>query len=160
LKHRPSAPNATATIVDLEPSRAASPSPGGAGAERRRSVRKESRLETAEGTLHVKPFRMKGSKGLKAVLTFVPRPSAFDRENVASGADPFRWFFTLFWISVSSVPTCCIVRWSLGSKCDAELPITMCNRFFCFPSGHIGITSTRAAIPLVWNLQTYSPKMR
>lgn len=92
--------NAATTIVDLD-SRGASPAPGGVGSDKKTSVRKETTFETAEGTLHVKPFRKKGSKGLKAMLTFVPRSSAFDRENVTSGADPFRGFFTLFWISVS-----------------------------------------------------------
>ena len=32
------------------------------------------------------------------MVTYVPRKSHFDRENVASGDDPFRGFFTLFWI--------------------------------------------------------------
>lgn len=62
--------------------------------------RPQSTIETDQGTLHVQPFRKKGSKKLKALVTFVPRASTFDRENAASGSDPFRGFFTLFWISV------------------------------------------------------------
>ncbi|KAF8312187.1 MBOAT-domain-containing protein [Clavulina sp. PMI_390] len=107
----PPARKATITVVDLpiDPnaleSRAGTPQPGldigsQPGDHKEPPLRKDTTFETAEGTLHVKPFRKKGAKGLKAVLTFVPRASAFDRENLASGADPFRGFFTLFWIAV------------------------------------------------------------
>lgn len=94
------------TVVDLSAldSRGESPAPGANGSDSTHPIRKESTFETAEGTLHVQPFRKKGSKRLKAVLTFVPRASVFDRENATSGGDPFRGFFTLFWISVS--PAC------------------------------------------------------
>lgn len=90
------------TVVDLSAldSRGDSPAPGANGSDSTHPIRKESTFETAEGTLHVQPFRKKGSKRLKAVLTFVPRASVFDRENATSGGDPFRGFFTLFWISV------------------------------------------------------------
>lgn len=104
----------TTTIVDLPidagslESRGSSPLPGAQPkgsipSDKKVPRHKESTFETAEGTLHVQPFRKKGGKGLKAVLTFVPRASAFNRENVTSGADPFRGFFTLFWISVSLI---------------------------------------------------------
>lgn len=60
----------------------------------------QSTIETSQGTLHVQPFRRSGSKKLKAVITFVPRTSHFDRENQSSSTDPFRGFFTLFWIAL------------------------------------------------------------
>jgi hypothetical protein len=111
LARRSPISNVSTTVVDIDSfeSRGASPIPGGVDSDKKPLV-KGSTFETVEGTLHVKPFRKKGSKSLKAVLTFVPRSSAFDRENVASGADPFRGFFTLFWISVSLVAICCAVR--------------------------------------------------
>jgi hypothetical protein len=61
---------------------------------------KGSKIETAEGTIHVQPFRPKGSKQLRAVVSFTPRISAFDRENTTSGQDQFRGFYTLFWIAM------------------------------------------------------------
>jgi hypothetical protein len=60
----------------------------------------QSTVETDQGTLHLQPLRKKGSKNLRALVTFVPRASTFDRENTASSSDPFRGFFTLFWVSV------------------------------------------------------------
>lgn len=53
-------------------------------------------IPTADGTIHVQPFRRTGSKQLKALVTFVPRPSHFDSSE--AGADQFRGFFILFWI--------------------------------------------------------------
>ncbi|KAJ7879907.1 MBOAT, membrane-bound O-acyltransferase family-domain-containing protein [Mycena olivaceomarginata] len=56
---------------------------------------------TPEGTIYVsKPFRSKSSKKLRAMITFAPRKSHFDINNEASGANEFRGFFTLFWISM------------------------------------------------------------
>ncbi|KAF8216583.1 MBOAT, membrane-bound O-acyltransferase family-domain-containing protein [Mycena galopus ATCC 62051] len=58
-------------------------------------------FSTPEGTLYVsKPFRSKSSKKLRAMITFAPRKSVFDINNEASGANEFRGFFTLFWISM------------------------------------------------------------
>lgn len=87
--------------------------------------RKESTFETADGTLHVTPFRKKGSKRLKAIVTFVPRASTFDRENPQSGSDQFRGFFTLFWISVRHSWTSC------GPRPNHPLKIYVW-RFRCF----------------------------
>ncbi|KAH6915930.1 sterol O-acyltransferase [Coprinopsis sp. MPI-PUGE-AT-0042] len=57
-------------------------------------------FETSAGTVYVsKPYKSKESKKLRALVTFTPRHSAFDINNVASGANEFRGFFTLFWIS-------------------------------------------------------------
>ncbi|KAJ7623171.1 MBOAT, membrane-bound O-acyltransferase family-domain-containing protein [Roridomyces roridus] len=56
---------------------------------------------TPEGTIYVsKPFRSKSSKKLRAMITFAPRHSHFDINNVSSGTNEFRGFFTLFWISM------------------------------------------------------------
>ncbi|KAF7356533.1 O-acyltransferase [Mycena venus] len=58
-------------------------------------------FSTPEGTIYVsKPFRSKTSKKLRAMITFAPRKSHFDINNEASGANEFRGFFTLFWISM------------------------------------------------------------
>ncbi|TDL23633.1 hypothetical protein BD410DRAFT_814297 [Rickenella mellea] len=58
-------------------------------------------IDTPEGTLYVsKPFRSGTSKKLRAMIRFVPRTSHFDTTNVNSGANEFRGFFTLFWISM------------------------------------------------------------
>ncbi|KAH7908928.1 MBOAT, membrane-bound O-acyltransferase family-domain-containing protein [Hygrophoropsis aurantiaca] len=56
---------------------------------------------TTEGTLYVsKPFRSKSSKKMRSMITFAPRKSHFDTTNESSGANEFRGFFTLFWISL------------------------------------------------------------
>ncbi|KAJ6619846.1 MBOAT, membrane-bound O-acyltransferase family-domain-containing protein [Mycena sp. CBHHK59/15] len=56
---------------------------------------------TPEGTIYVsKPFRSKSSKKLRAMIAFAPRKSHFDINNESSGANEFRGFFTLFWISM------------------------------------------------------------
>ncbi|KIY53339.1 hypothetical protein FISHEDRAFT_55208 [Fistulina hepatica ATCC 64428] len=58
-------------------------------------------IQTTEGTLHVsRPFRSRTSKKMRAMITFVPRKSHFDTTNETSGANEFRGFFTLFWISL------------------------------------------------------------
>ncbi|CAE6394082.1 unnamed protein product [Rhizoctonia solani] len=55
-----------------------------------------SNIHTEDGTIHVQPYRQPNSKQLRAVITFTPRSSAFE----ASGSDPFRGFYSLFWISM------------------------------------------------------------
>jgi len=55
-------------------------------------------IPTPAGTVHVRPFRSSSNAQLKAVLSFTPRMSSLDRENVKSQSDEFRGFFTLFWI--------------------------------------------------------------
>ncbi|KAF7308837.1 O-acyltransferase [Mycena kentingensis (nom. inval.)] len=56
---------------------------------------------TPEGTYYVsKPFRSRSSKKLRAMIAFAPRESHFDINNPSSGANEFRGFFTLFWISM------------------------------------------------------------
>ncbi|KZP25532.1 hypothetical protein FIBSPDRAFT_733698 [Athelia psychrophila] len=58
-------------------------------------------FKTADGTLYVsKPFRSKTSKKMRALITFAPRKSHFDITNESSGANEFRGFFSLFWISM------------------------------------------------------------
>ncbi|KAF7309847.1 O-acyltransferase [Mycena indigotica] len=54
-----------------------------------------------EGTYYIsKPFRSRSSKKLRAMVAFAPRESHFDINNPTSGANEFRGFFTLFWISM------------------------------------------------------------
>ncbi|CAE6417478.1 unnamed protein product [Rhizoctonia solani] len=55
-----------------------------------------SDIQTQDGTIHVHPYRQANTKQLRAVITFTPRSSAFE----ASGSDPFRGFYSLFWISM------------------------------------------------------------
>ncbi|CAE7208710.1 unnamed protein product [Rhizoctonia solani] len=55
-----------------------------------------SDIHTQDGTIHVQPYRQSSTKQLRAVITFTPRSSAFE----ASGSDPFRGFYSLFWISM------------------------------------------------------------
>lgn len=55
-------------------------------------------ITTPNGSIHIKPFVAAGKPEFRAVLTFAPRHSSFDRENVKSQRDEFRGFFTLFWI--------------------------------------------------------------
>jgi hypothetical protein len=55
-----------------------------------------SDIQTQDGTIHVQPYRQANSKQLRAVISFTPRSSAFE----ASGSDPFRGFYSLFWISM------------------------------------------------------------
>lgn len=48
-------------------------------------------FEAANGTLYVsKPYRSRTSKKLRAVVSFVPRSSAFDINNESSNKNEFR----------------------------------------------------------------------
>ncbi|THH32459.1 hypothetical protein EUX98_g1738 [Antrodiella citrinella] len=68
-------------------------------------------IETTDGTLYVsRPFRSGTSKKLKAMITFTPRKSHFDIENVESRKNEFRGFFTLFWISMFLLAVSTYVR--------------------------------------------------
>ncbi|KDN47666.1 hypothetical protein RSAG8_03456, partial [Rhizoctonia solani AG-8 WAC10335] len=55
-----------------------------------------SDIHTQDGTIRVQPYRQPNTKQLRAKITFTPRSSAFE----ASGSDPFRGFYCLFWISM------------------------------------------------------------
>jgi sterol O-acyltransferase len=55
----------------------------------------DDRFETATGTLVVsKPYRSSRSKKLRAVISFIPRNSAFDINNVSSSTNEFRVYFS------------------------------------------------------------------
>lgn len=56
-------------------------------------------FQTDQGTVRVQPYRAKGSKSLKALISFQPRESHFDLSG-PSASDPFRGFFALFWIGL------------------------------------------------------------
>ncbi|CAG7847235.1 Probable sterol O-acyltransferase 1; AltName: Full=Sterol-ester synthase 1 [Serendipita indica DSM 11827] len=81
------------------------------------------------GTLHVQPFRRTGSKQLRALVTFVPRPSHFDSSE--AGADQFRGFYSLFWIfcallSVKTIvlhhkETGSLLSWNFGRLISKDL---------------------------------------
>lgn len=62
-------------------------------------------ISTPSGMVRVSPYIKNGHAEFRSALSFVPRYSSFDRENVKSQNDQFRGFFTLFWIGeLSSVP--------------------------------------------------------
>jgi sterol O-acyltransferase len=51
----------------------------------------DGRFETANGTLYVsKTYRSSTSKNLRALISFVPRNSAFDMNNESSNRNEFR----------------------------------------------------------------------
>ncbi|CAO1637539.1 unnamed protein product [Parajaminaea phylloscopi] len=57
-----------------------------------------------DGAIHLKPqqsasAKRKGKK-IRAVVSFKPRHSRFDRSNEQAAKDPFRGFYTLFWIGM------------------------------------------------------------
>jgi sterol O-acyltransferase len=56
-------------------------------------------FQTEQGTVRVQPYRAKGSKSLKALISFQPRESHFDLSGPGA-SDPFRGFFALFWIGL------------------------------------------------------------
>lgn len=54
-------------------------------------VKRTDEFNTTEGTLSFsKPYRPKGSRKLRALVTFTPRKSVFDISNEASGVNEFR----------------------------------------------------------------------
>ncbi|CAO1631338.1 unnamed protein product [Sympodiomycopsis kandeliae] len=58
-----------------------------------------------DGELHLKPklsssAKRKGKK-IRAVVSFKPRQSRFDRFNQDAAKDPFRGFYSLFWIGMA-----------------------------------------------------------
>ncbi|CDZ96511.1 sterol o-acyltransferase [Phaffia rhodozyma] len=61
---------------------------------------KGSTIVTDEGTIRIQPFKSRGQKNLKALISFTPRTSHFDLGNTSSQTDPFRGFYTLFWIGL------------------------------------------------------------
>ncbi|ORX39282.1 putative sterol O-acyltransferase [Kockovaella imperatae] len=60
-----------------------------------------SHIPVPGGEILVRPYRSSSNAQLKAVLSFEPRVSSLDRENVRSQRDEFRGFFTLFWIGLA-----------------------------------------------------------
>ncbi|EIW67053.1 hypothetical protein TREMEDRAFT_34263 [Tremella mesenterica DSM 1558] len=55
-------------------------------------------LPIPQGEIHVRPYRSGSNSQLK--LSFTPRVSSLNKENLRSQTDEFRGFFTLFWISL------------------------------------------------------------
>ncbi|EST07172.1 Membrane bound O-acyl transferase, MBOAT [Kalmanozyma brasiliensis GHG001] len=57
-----------------------------------------------DGAVYLKPVAATSSKGrkkMRAVVSFKPRTSHFDRFNETSSRDQFRGFFTLFWVCLA-----------------------------------------------------------
>ncbi|CBQ70133.1 related to acyl-CoA sterol acyltransferase [Sporisorium reilianum SRZ2] len=54
-----------------------------------------------DGAIHLRPVAAKAGKRMRAVVSFKPRRSHFDRFNEASSRDQFRGFFTLFWVCLA-----------------------------------------------------------
>jgi len=65
-------------------------------------AKSQSTVEIAEGTLHVsKPTYSSSKKSVRAVVTFTPNTSLLDvSDNLTTGRNEFRGFFSLFWISI------------------------------------------------------------
>ncbi|KAG8870642.1 hypothetical protein FRC20_011520 [Serendipita sp. 405] len=94
------------------------------------------------GTLHVQPFRRPGSKQLRAVVTFVPRPSRFDSSD--SGAEQFRGFYTLFWIfcTLLSVKTIVYHHKETGSLLSLTFANVMSKDLFSLLLSEMVLTFT------------------
>ncbi|ETS64350.1 hypothetical protein PaG_01197 [Moesziomyces aphidis] len=56
-----------------------------------------------DGAIHLKPVAAstRSRKKMRAVVSFKPRNSHFDRFNETSSRDQFRGFFTLFWVCLA-----------------------------------------------------------
>ncbi|SNX87432.1 related to acyl-CoA sterol acyltransferase [Melanopsichium pennsylvanicum] len=56
-----------------------------------------------DGAIHLEPVAAssKSRKKMRAVVSFKPRRSHFDRFNESSSRDQFRGFFTLFWVCLA-----------------------------------------------------------
>lgn len=75
------------------------PAPHPTGARPLAKAGGSTTFQTEQGTVRVQPYRAKGSKSLKALISFQPRESHFDLSG-PSASDPFRGFFALFWIGL------------------------------------------------------------
>ncbi|CDS81951.1 related to acyl-CoA sterol acyltransferase [Sporisorium scitamineum] len=53
------------------------------------------------GAIYLKPLASRAGKKMRAVVSFKPRRSHFDRFNENSSRDQFRGFFTLFWVCLA-----------------------------------------------------------
>ncbi|KAL7421034.1 Sterol O-acyltransferase 2 (Sterol-ester synthase 2) [Cryptotrichosporon argae] len=96
------------------PTLSTTPSSAGVAMTAMLSATGETTIPTSTGTIRVRPYRTPSSTKadkFKAVLSFEPRHSSFDRENKRSQTDEFRGFFTLFWICLALL----FVRTSLDS---------------------------------------------
>jgi sterol O-acyltransferase len=62
-------------------------------------VRGISHKVDKDGSIHLRPSNRKGKK-IRALVSFQPRESHFDRHKKSTGPDQFRGFYTLFWISL------------------------------------------------------------
>ena len=56
-----------------------------------------------DGAIYLKPVAAssKSRKRMRAIVSFKPRKSRFDRFNESSSTDQFRGFFTLFWVCLA-----------------------------------------------------------
>ncbi|KAF8603802.1 MBOAT-domain-containing protein [Ceratobasidium sp. AG-I] len=111
-----------------------------------------SDIQTQDGTIHVQPYRRSNSKQLRAVISFTPRSSAFE----ASGADPFRGFYSLFWISMFLL----LLRTYVNNFLQNGYPLSMVfatlftrDALTLAISDAVLVTSTFICVPFVQALQ-------
>lgn len=62
---------------------------------------KGTTIPMESGTLSVRPYRSSSTSKLKALVTYTPRTSGLDRNNVKAASDEFRGFYSLFWIGLA-----------------------------------------------------------
>ena len=108
-------------------------------------------FETANGTLYVsKPYRSRTSKKLRAVVSFVPRSSAFDINNESSNKNEFRvsFLYRCFYLLGLIKPQNSSRASSLSSGCP---PLSLQCRAMCKASRPMDVLLTLA-------LQLCSPK--
>ncbi|KAF7964512.1 hypothetical protein HWV62_6375, partial [Athelia sp. TMB] len=111
-------------------------------------------FKTTDGTLYVsKPFRSKSSKKLRALITFAPRKSHFDTTNESSGANEFRGFFSLFWISMFlfTLRTYIVSFENTGSPLNFVFAMMLSRDAFTLAiSDALLVLSTGLCVPFAW----------
>lgn len=64
-------------------------------------VRGISHQVDTDGSVHLRPSSNRKGKKIRALVSFKARESHFDRHNKDVARDPFRGFYTLFWIGLT-----------------------------------------------------------
>lgn len=116
--------------------------------------KKGTTIPTSDGTIHVQPFRRSGSKQLRALVTFVPRPSHFGSQE--AGSDQFRGFFTLFWmfLALFSVRTFVQSQDATGSLLSLQFATLLSEDLLGLMISEIVLFSgSLLAVPLVKAIQ-------
>ncbi len=134
----------------------------------------DDRFETANGTLFVsKPYRSSRSKNLRAVISFVPRNSAFDINNVSSNTNEFRVYFSCVpWhsppltTSISSRASSPYSGYHYSSSpfrvmCEVSRPAVVLSTFalqLCFHKTLLPLLSVMLSLFLALEFVCHSPR--